>query len=156
MTYFDTATEYESAFNTPTNLPSDITSKFAPMFTDHGAAMMSTGMPGAGGLQDLMIRGMGQQTKPGHEGFQARHMTPTTGLEKIGANAFPQMLPGAQVGQTVGGGENVPSPANQASVVGVRTTPTGTEWPAGNPMDSNYSNLNGLKNRAYGVSYGTV
>lgn len=153
MTMTGSADEYLSAMSTPSSLSSDITSKFRPMFTDYGDAMTSPGMTGAGGLQDLMVRGMGQQTKPGHEGFQQAFMAPTTGLEKIAGNAFPQMLPGAQVGQTVGGGEGVPSPANQASVLGVRTTPTGAEWPPGSEINNNYSNLRGLNNQAYGVNH---
>jgi len=150
----DTTAEYLSAFKTPASLSSDVTSGFAPLFADYGGGMMGAGAPGAGGLQDLLIRGMGPQTKPGHEGFVASSMPPTTGLEKIAGNAFPQLLPKAQAGQTMGGGESIPSPANQASVMGVRTQPTGAEWPAGPVVKNNYSNLNGLKNQAYGVNYG--
>ena len=128
--------------------------QYLPLHADFGAGMgVSPGMPGGGALGGL-VRGMASPVRPGFDGFAQAYSPASISKHAVPGNAFPQMAPNTPAGLSVAGTENMPTPANQSATVTTNTSPTGADWRAGPPVKNNYSNLNGLKNRAYGVNYG--
>ena len=121
---------------------------------DYGMGMgASPGMPGGGALGGL-VRGMASPVRPGFDGFTQAYSPASISKAAVPGNAFPQMAPNTPAGLSVAGTESMPTPANQSATVTTNTSPTGADWRAGPPVKNNYSNLNGLKNQAYGVNYG--
>ena len=125
---------------------------------DYGSATMGGGMGGAaaaaGTAGSNALQEMASRTLPASQ-QQRRWMGKGIGTEVIPGRQQ-QLPPRANVGLGIGSDTEVPAPLNQAAVLRPITTPTGAEWPAGPVVKNNYSNLNGLKNRAYGASYGTL
>lgn len=122
---------------------------------DYGSATMGGGMGGAaaaGMAGSNALQEMASRTLPASQ-QQRRWMGKGIGTEVIPGRQQ-QLPPRANVGLGIGSDTEVPAPLNQAAVLRPITTPTGAEWPAGPVVKNNYSNLNGLKNRAYGVNYG--
>jgi len=120
---------------------------------DFGAGMDMGAAPGAAGVPGTdMLKQMASRTLPGSFGVQ-RFMGKGIGAESI-PGPFVQVPPRSNVGLGAGNDVGVPTPLNQTAMLRPVTVPTGHEWPAGSPVKSNYSNLNGLRNRAYGVNYG--
>ena len=158
--YDDPSAAASVAHRTPTtSFTSDQLKYFSPLFEDYGGAGGDIGIASAAGApgSDIFggVRAMANQSNPKMGGLVQSGMRPSgSANQQPGGAVFPMSVPNTPVGLAVGGAEGLPTPANQAAIVRPRTQPTGHEWPAGNPVKSNYSNLNRLRNRAYGVSYG--
>lgn len=111
------------------------------------------GMPMGAALAGL-ARGMAPQVRQGFSPDDPAASQIASRSQNQLPGPFQKSVPNTPVGLSVADIGGMPTPANQSAIMGVRTTPTGHEWPAGSPVKSNYSNLNGLRNRAYGVNYG--
>lgn len=114
---------------------------------------LTGGMPVGGAMAGLM-RGMSSQVR---QGFSPED--PAASQKKPGpANQVPgplqKTMPNTPAGLSVADIGGLPTPASQAAVIGVRTTPTGAEWPAGSVVKNRYPKLNGLMNKAQGAYYG--
>lgn len=146
---------YTAGHYTPANLWGQLAPKFSYYGGGGGGDMAAGG--GAGGFGTSTIREIGSQVRPGMAGNQQEHMEEPRSPHAIPPNnsAFLQRSPNTPAGMGSGDGGSLPALASQAAVTPVRWLPTGSEWPAGPVVKNNYSNLNGLKNRAYGVNYGT-
>jgi len=137
-----------SGASMPENVFRDLSNKFV----SHGGGGGFD--PAAGGFGTSTIRGQESQVRPGMAGNAQEHMETSRSPLGIPGGHFLQVTPNTPIGQGAGDAGNLPTLVSQAAIPRVRTLPTGAEWPAGSVVNNNFSNLNGLKNRAYGVNYG--
>lgn len=133
-------------------MDSGLTGEMEGAFGGSGYDSAMAGMMGGMGGGFSALQGLAKQTNPqaGVGGGLRRS------LSKRAIPGVFQMLPTRDLSQKPDNPDAVAVRGREGGIPRPTTEPAGMTQPAGNPMDSNYSNLNGLKNRAYGVSYGTV
>ena len=124
-----------------------------------GGGYTDPGMDSMGGMGMMGMGSGGFATAGNQNSPQANPKGGLAGLLGKSLSPFampgtPQVAPDRDHTQKPSDPNQIGLRGRQGGVVRALNEPTGATRSAGNIVKNNYSNLNGLKNRAYGVNYG--